>query len=129
MWYAAADRGEAFNVRAKALLNSEDSLVTTDHVLVETWLLIRQRLSKEAAQQFWAGMRSGVARMICVGEADLEHAWNLGAAWSDQSFSVADLTSFAVMLRLGLERVASLDDDFAVFRYGPARRRAFEIVR
>lgn len=40
-----------------------------------------------------------------------------------------DRTSFAVMQRLGLRRVATLDDDFSVFRFGPARRQAFEIVR
>jgi predicted nucleic acid-binding protein len=39
-----------------------------------------------------------------------------------------DRTSFAVMQRLGLHRAASLDRDFAVFRYGPRRDRAFEVV-
>jgi hypothetical protein len=29
----------------------------------------------------------------------------------------------------GIERVASLDDDFAIFRFGPNRRRAFTVLR
>jgi hypothetical protein len=33
------------------------------------------------------------------------------------------------MERLGLERAASFDGDFAVYRWGPGRRRAFEIMR
>ena len=33
------------------------------------------------------------------------------------------------MRRLGLERVASLDDDFAIYRFGPNRKRAFTVVR
>lgn len=33
------------------------------------------------------------------------------------------------MERLGLERAASFDDDFAVYRWGPGRRRAFEVLR
>ena len=33
------------------------------------------------------------------------------------------------MHRLGLERVASFDDDFLVYRYGRDRRRAFEVLR
>ena len=33
------------------------------------------------------------------------------------------------MRRLGLERAASFDDDFAVFRYRPNRRRVSTIVR
>ncbi len=33
------------------------------------------------------------------------------------------------MHRLGIGRAASFDDDFAVYRFGPRRERAFEIVR
>jgi hypothetical protein len=33
------------------------------------------------------------------------------------------------MRRLGIEKAASLDDHFAVYRYGPNRRRAFIVVR
>ena len=33
------------------------------------------------------------------------------------------------MQRLGVLRAASLDDHFAVFRFGRERERAFEIVR
>ncbi len=43
--------------------------------------------------------------------------------------SIIDRTSFAVMRRLGIERAASLDDDFAIFRFGPNRRQAFTVVR
>jgi uncharacterized protein len=64
-----------------------------------------------------------------VGAADLEAAWNIGAAYRDQDFSLVDRTSFAVMRRLGIQRAASFDDDFAIFRFGPSRRSAFVIVR
>jgi len=60
---------------------------------------------------------------------DLEAAWQIGARWRDQDFSIVDRTSFAVMPRLGIERVASLDDHFAVFRFGPGRRRVFSVLR
>jgi hypothetical protein len=33
------------------------------------------------------------------------------------------------MRRLGIERAAAFDNHFAVFRYGPKHRYAFEIVR
>jgi len=33
------------------------------------------------------------------------------------------------MERLGITRAASLGDDFAVYRFGPRRERAFEVVR
>jgi len=48
---------------------------------------------------------------------------------TDQTFSIVDRTSFVVMERLGLTRVASFDRDFAIYRYGRDRNRAFEVMR
>jgi len=129
IWYAAADTSDRSNPRAKKILAAGEALVTTDHVLVETWTLLHHRLSPRAAEQFWEGLRSGVAAIEPVGLADLESAWQIGLSWRDQDFSIADRTSFAVMLRLGIERAASLDDHFAIFRFGPRRRHAFSVIR
>jgi uncharacterized protein len=129
IWYAAADRSDAGNARAKAALSAGEPLVTTDHILVETWVLIRYRLGRRAAERFWEGLRSGAAAIEPVGMADLDAAWELGRSYRDQDFSIVDRTSFAVMRRLGIDRVASLDSHFAVFRFGPNRRLAFTVVR
>lgn len=129
VWYAAADRGDSSNERAKTILSAGESLVTTDHMLVETWLLVNHRLNRDAAEKFWEGLRGGVALIEPVNAADLESAWAIGLDFADQDFSIADRTSFAVMLRLGIHRAAALDDDYAVFRFGKDKRRAFEIMR
>ena len=85
--------------------------------------------SRANAERFWKGLRSGAATVETVGTADLDTAWEIGRSYRDQDFSIVDRTSFAVMRRLGIERAASLDDDFAVFRFGPTRRLAFTVVR
>jgi predicted nucleic acid-binding protein len=59
----------------------------------------------------------------------MEAAWKIGEIFPDQDFSIVDRTSFAVMERLGLTRAASFDDDFAVYRYGHRRDKAFDILR
>jgi uncharacterized protein len=128
-WYAAADGGDRSNARAESVLSSGESLVTTDHVLIETWLLLRHRLGRRVAERFWEALRSGVAIIEAVTAADLEAAWAIGEAFPDQDFSIVDHTSFAVMQRLGLRRVATFDHDFAVYRYGRNRNQAFEVVR
>lgn len=128
-WYAAADSGDRSNDRATSILSSGERLVTTDHVLIETWILLRHRLGYQAAELFSEGLRRGAADMEFVTAGDLEVAGSIGERFSDQDFSIVDRTSFAVMQRLGLRRVVTLDDDFAVFRYGPNRSRAFEVVR
>ena len=129
VWYAAADVADRDNETARTILSAGERLVTTDHVLVETWLLLRGRLGRRAAERFWEGLRSGVAAVEAVVAADIETAWSIGDTFPDQEFSIVDRTSFAVMQRLGVHRVASFDDDFAVYRFGRDRSRAFDVVR
>jgi predicted nucleic acid-binding protein len=128
IWYAAADSSDVDNGRAKSVLLAGESLVTTDHVLVESWSLIHHRIGRRPADRYWRAIRDGVAGVEMVGAADMETAWQIGAEFRDQDFSIVDRTSFAVMRRLGVERVASLDNDFAIYRFGPNRRRAFTVV-
>jgi len=129
LWYAAADSSDTSNALAKRILSGGEPLVTTDHVLIETWTLIRHRLGRRPSERFWQALREGVATIETVGAADLEAAWQIGLSYRDQDFSIVARTSFAVMCRLGIERAASLDDHFAIFRFGPNRRRAFTVVR
>jgi uncharacterized protein len=129
IWYAAADSSDRSNARAKAILRSGETLVASDHVLVETWTLLHHKLDRKAAERFWEGLRSGIAIIEAVTLADLQVAWDIGVAWRDQDFSIVDRTSFAVMRRLGIDRVASFDAHFAVFRFGPKRRQSFDVLR
>lgn len=128
-WYAAADSGDVSNSRARDILSRGEPLLTTDHILIETWTLLRFRIHRTAAEAFWAGLRSGVARIELVGAADLQAAWTIGQTFPDQDFSLVDRTSFAVMERLGIQRAASFDDDFSVYRFGPRRSKSFEVMR
>jgi predicted nucleic acid-binding protein len=129
MWFAAAVRRDRGNPRARVILESADELVTSDHVLIETWLLLNSRSGRDAAERFWEGLRRGAARLEFVTAADLESAWRIGVAFADQQFSPVDRTSFVVMERLGITVAASFDEDFAIYRYGRARDRAFDVLR
>ena len=60
---------------------------------------------------------------------DWQAAWAIGEAFPIRTSPLVDRTSFAVMERLGLTRVASFDSDFAVYRYGRRRDLAFEVLR
>ncbi len=128
VWYAVADSSDRSNARSKEILKSGERLVTSDHILIETWTLLRHRVGRKAGERFWEGLRNGIAAIEAVTLADLEVAWAIGASWHDQDFSIVDRTSFAVMQRLGIDRVASLDAHFAVFRFGPKRRRSFHVL-
>ena len=129
MWFAAMVARDRNNGRAKSILRQAEERITSDHVLVETWLLLNSRNRRDAAEQFWDRIRQGIARIEHITAADLEVAWAIGEVFHDQEFSVVDRTSFAVMERLGLTKAASFDDDFAVYRYGRSRDKAFDVLR
>jgi len=97
-------------------------------VLVESRLLVGRRIHLAAADRFWETIREGGATLEMVSQADLDVAWSIREAFPDQRFSLVDLTSFALMLRLGIHRVASFDSDFAIYRFGPRRERAFTVL-
>jgi predicted nucleic acid-binding protein len=122
VWFAAANNRDRYNARAKQILSELSAPLLTDHILIETWRLLNSRVHRRAAEQFWSGIRRGLAHLEKITMADLETAWLIGEAFHDQSFSIVDRTSFAVMERLALTRVASFDDDFAIYRYGRSRR-------
>ena len=128
-FYAAADTSDLAHERAKQVLGAGEPLVTSDHVVAESWLLLRHRLGRPAANAFWEAIRAGASGVEHVGPADLEVALTIAVEFEDQDFSLVDMTSFAVMQRIGVLRAASLDDDFAIFRFGRQRERAFEVVR
>ncbi len=129
-WYADLDAADAGHEPTAALLREHaPSLLTTDHVLVESWLLISRRLSYELAEAFVHEALAGGVRIEVVSLADFEKASDIAGTFSDQTFSIVDRTSFAVMERLGITRAVSLDDDFLIYRYGRDRKQSFEILR
>lgn len=127
-WVSLADSAEASHDRvAAALRGRRGRLVTGDHVLHETWTVMRFRHGFGPAERLVDGIRGGTARIEVSGLADLEVAAAIGAAFPDQRFSLSDRTSWAVMERLGIHEAITLDNDFRVYRFGPNRRRAFTV--
>jgi predicted nucleic acid-binding protein len=127
-FYAAIDAGERDHVRATEVLRAADALLTSDHVLIESWVLIKARGGRPAAERFWGAVRDGLATVESVLPGDLDAAWRMGEAFPDQDFSIVDRTSFAVMERLGITTAASFDSHFWIYRYGPRRQHAFEVM-
>lgn len=89
-------------------------LVTTNFVLDESFTLIRTRVDLQSALDF-RQLISAMGRnlkVVRVSPQDEEKAWDwFPNDWSKLSFT--DCTSFAVMKRLGLKDVATLDEHFA----------------
>lgn len=129
VWFAAVFARETRHGTAKKILSEKDGLVTTDHVVVETWLLLRSRFNQGAAEAYCQRVMRGWCHIEIATSDDLKAAAAIREAFPDQRFSLVDRTSFAVMERLGITQVLSFDADFLIYRYGPNRDRAFEVLR
>src|SRR5258708_12405238 len=88
IWYAAADSSDRNNARSKAILKSGETLVTSDHVLVETWTLLHHKLDRKAAERFWEGLRSGIAVIETLTLAALHVPWYLAPSSPYHDFSI-----------------------------------------
>jgi uncharacterized protein len=128
-WFAASNRKDRYHQRALELISDRDDLVTSSYVVVETWLLLNSRLGFGAAEKFITWIHWGVVTLEFITPADFDYAKAMPPGFKDQYFSFVDRTSFALMQRLGISRVISFDDDFVIYRYGPGRGQAFEVLR
>lgn len=128
-WFATVNVKDRHHQRASELVRMQLPLVTSTFVLVETWLLLHSRIAFAVADGFTEYIRAGAAQLEQTTMGDLQHAQQIARAFPDQSFSLVDRTSFAMMERLRISRVITFDDDFSIFRFGADRRRAFEVLR
>lgn len=127
-WYAAADANDAAHGRAKAQFERfAGRLLTSDHVLVETWHLAARRLGPDVAETLVNEIRMGMARVEAATVADLEIAARIHDDFPDQRFSIVDRTSWSVMQRLGIREALAFDRDFSIYRFGRDRRQAFTV--
>lgn len=128
-FYALADRSDRHHLAARSALSRRagSEWITTDHVVVETWLLVRARLGYRPALRFWDDLAAGLATVAGISSADLGHARAIAGAWRDQEFSFVDCTSFAFVERLGLTQAVAFDAHFRIFRWGLGRRRKLRL--
>lgn len=89
-------------------------LVTSNYILDETFTLIRKRRGRDKVKELRNFLAKAVPpiKIVRIMAADDATAWDWFLKdWSDLSFT--DCTSFAVMKRLGLEKVATFDQHFS----------------
>ena len=130
-FYAVADASDRHHEAASSVFVERGSLgdlVTTDHVFVETWLLLRGRLGRNAAVRYWDSMMAGAVKVYGVLSRDVVRAREILGEWPDQELSLVDCTSFALMERAGIDQALACDRHFRIYRYGEHRKRSFEIV-
>ena len=114
-WYAFQDRSDRRHAEALALgLAERGPVVTSNHVLGETWILLRRRLGHRAAAGFLdrLGTLSSV-ETVHIDEATEAAAWEWLRLHDERVYSFVDATSFALMRRRRIREALAFDDDFS----------------
>lgn len=118
-WYALADAGDVNHARSKiflpnALADYRD-LITTNHVVGETYTLLLYRLGHAVALGFISNIRKSLRlKNVFVSWETEMKAYTLLQRYPDQSFSFIDGTSFAVMKEQGISDCFAFDKHFAI---------------
>jgi len=120
-YFALANRRDADHERATSLLHSlavsRVRLYTTNFILAETHALTLKRLDRSLAASYVRGIYQSAMTVVRVSTADERRAWEIIGRYSDKDFSFTDATSFAVMERLHIQHVFTLDRDFVQYGF------------
>jgi uncharacterized protein len=117
-WVALAVQDDKWHQPARQALDSltrlQLPLVTTNHVVGETYSLLMRNRGHAAAWRFKDGIDAAQRLEIVTADEKLEgDAWALLRKFADQSFSFVDAVSFALMRRRRMHRALAFDSDFA----------------
>lgn len=114
-WIALQARGDRHHPEARALWPEQGrALITTNHVLGETWTFLRRKLGHRAAREFLdRAMQSPSVAIVHVDEPTEAEAWQWLRRHDEREYSFVDATSFALMRRLRLREALAFDGDFS----------------
>lgn len=114
-WVAQQFRRDAHHAGARELWQDRSSgLLTTNHVVGETWTFLRRRLGHAEARAFVdRAQRSPRLIIVHVDEATEADAWAWLRRHDERAYSFVDATSFAVMRRRRIGEALAFDGDFS----------------
>ena len=94
--------------------HAAEPLVTTNHVVGETWTFLRKRYGHDAAMRF-VDLAEGAERLriAFVSRALERDAWAWLRRRDERPYSFVDATSFAFMRSLAVNDAFAFDEDFA----------------
>lgn len=115
-WYGLQDRRDRRHPAAAALAAGQvgQQLITSNHVVGETWTVVRRRLGHAAAVGFLDRLHALPNVEVVWADGALEaDAWGWLRRHDEREYSFVDATSFALMRRRRLIEALAFDGDFA----------------
>src|SRR5208337_1838165 len=117
-WVALADRDDAHHNEAvsifPSLLKSHRSLITSNLVVAESYIIILHNLGYKAAIHFLGNVKASPRiRKVCSTDAMEAAAEKVLEKYDDEDFSYTDAVSFTIMKMYELDKAFSFDNHFA----------------
>jgi predicted nucleic acid-binding protein len=118
-WYALLSSSDTQHTTARRLFrrlaSSNRTVIATNHVVSETYTLLRGRLGSRVALRFLEQVQvDPFVRRVQVSTSWEDEAEQLLAQYHDQRFSYVDATSFVTMRHLGVREALTFDSDFVI---------------
>ena len=114
--YALIDRRDGYHQRMVAFIERRCfRLLTTLAAITEVAYLLRA--SRESQLAFLRWVRAGGVQIIDLTDDDLDHSIDIMVKYGDLRPDFADATLVAIADRLQINRIATFDRDFDVYRY------------
>ena len=114
-WIALALERDSRHLEAVTLLREKggQQLVSTNHVMGETWTFVNNRSGHETASR-WLALHGTSRRLNTqfVSPEQEQAAWRWLAKHDERAYSFVDATSFAVMRSLKVREALAFDGDF-----------------
>lgn len=113
-WYSLQERRDRNHREAAAIARtSRTRIVTTNHVVGETWTLLSRRAGHHAAAGFIDRLeRLPHLEVVHVAAETEAQAWQWLRRHDEREYSFVDATSFAVMRQRRIREALAFDDDF-----------------
>jgi predicted nucleic acid-binding protein len=116
-WLALNDKNDQYHAeavsRSAKVKQQKIQLIISEYVFDETITIIRYRVSHRAAVIFGdALMSSTIVSIEDVTDEERLKAWVLFKKYGDKELSFTDCTSFALMMKLKLQKAFAFDDHF-----------------
>ncbi len=113
-WAALGNATDARHTTAKRLWASKPPVVvTSNHVMGETWTLLNRRCGHRVAVTAAAIRYSTRVRLEHITAELEEQAWDWLTRHDEREYSFVDATSFALMRKENLHNAYAFDGDFS----------------
>lgn len=116
--YALLDKSDDMHNQAKKILfmlaEEKATVMITNFIVAECHALLASRLNPGLARNWLENLSWPVERIT---EEDEIKALNIIVNYEDKAFSYTDATTFAVMERLGINKVFAFDRHFAQYGF------------